>query len=141
MVRVVNHSANGLGLGRLHSKRLNPGVNEVDPEVWATVQRAPVVVALLKLGENGGLTVSEGSGPSNPPAAPDLQHNLDDPPLEVDETAVVPALGEMTAADAKEVVAACDDSDALAQWLRTENRKTVVAAIDKRLAALQNAGN
>lgn len=145
MVRVLNHGKGAVGLGRGRSVKLRPGINDVDAAIWTAAESSPMVKALLGLGKNGGLTVggaAETPTPQPQPPTPILDE-VTEPEIadEVDDETdpvTVPDLGEMNAADAKETVAECDDLEVLVEWLRIEGRKTVVAAIDKRLATLQN---
>jgi hypothetical protein len=140
MIRVVNHGKGRIGLG--HGREpLRPGFNDVDPAAWDAVKGTPMIRALLDLGKDGGLTVGGVGATPAPSPQPDVSDDATPPrgvPAVETEPVAIPDLGEMNARNARETVAACDDPDVLAAWLRTEDRKTVVEAIDKRLARLQN---
>lgn len=111
---ICNHPG---GIGLHHGVRLFHGTNSVDPNAWAENQKSlhsDFLAGLLEPRDKGvPAMVVVVDGESKPPP--------------------------MSAKDKCTMVLACNSLDELDRLARDENRKTVLAAIDKRMHELAEA--
>ena len=98
--------------------------NEVPDEYWAVAKEHPVLARFVESGDlvEAGVSAAPAEVEVKPKATPSIPPNLD----------------SMTAQDARDLVDGMDDAEVLSLWLKDEERKTVIRAIQKRLEELND---
>lgn len=130
-MKVTLHRAGSLGL--MGVVTLKSGGNEVSQDQWDKVKDHPVVKDALRKATHGGLTVSEATDPVREPAP-----KAPEPAPMVDESsdADYSGAGRSSAKETRAMVERMESIADLDELEETEDRKTVLSAIDARRAEL-----